>query len=1193
MTGIGNPQNTEKMFIFQFKSLPMKFKIPLLLCLISFCSWHNISSQIQTKDRMSEIPGSTAGRFYEGKDRILYNYTSNCRESRVYKSTDEGKSWVHLKNISFSNGSEFNLGLDGTLFLKSSIDASYSKDNGDSWTAFQNNNWSSYKCLSGSSEDNIFAINGSGVYRSTSRGANWTKVINNVNGTRMVFYQDPSTKFLYICSENEIFQSKNMGQSWTSLFKDRFSGVDMPRIITGMNNRIYIAGHEYIWVLSNQGTLRTKTNLIKNSQRMVHLCQTDSGRLIAFKFSSNYYSDNEGGSWKEFKNSSGLILNQLFKSSFGVLFGTPHLNAAIYRSEDGGQNWNLSTKGIQGSIVMDILHLTKDRYFVLNENGYYLTEDGGMNYNLIHQMKNKNYLNAYSKIKTMCILGDHLFYADGEEIYRYHLTNGQRKLIYAITGSGFNGMASNVSNQMLFFSTRTNLYRSDDLGERWVKVRTPVTVESMGQPIITNEALVITVGPSIYRSIDYGNQWTKTGDFPDFVDVLHSPFPSMIYFIQRDSSGEFDLFQSLDAGLSWLKSDISNPLSNREEFTLWINNQGDLFLKGFGGEVYRSFDLGQSFSIYHDIGENETNIFLGDDQRLYVKGNCFFYRLLEPTSDRRIAKGILFKDDNQNCARDPFESTKSGGQIRINDANSTRFLYSNPVGEFYFEPPTGDFELDVSNISVYQNSCTKILNGAGLDLSKTIELGLQDLKKCPELELDLSIPFLRRCFESTLFLRYGNKGTENSKNSSIELILDPYLQFISSSHHNVTVNGDTLRIELGDIPESVFGRIEIKVKVSCSSKIGQEHCVEASIGPNDPCNDLNTAIVKTSARCNGDSIELKLTNLSSEPMKDLRSWKLLEWENQSVTTVASGFFKLKGNESQIHSVLRNERELFFSAEQEESYPYNKYSQTPIGNCDSSSGKKYALDEDEVFYDRECLMNIGSYDPNDITGLPIGIGSEKRIEGEQELEYTIRFQNTGTDTAFHVAIVNNLQNSNLDPGSIVLGSSSHPCVMSLVNGNSFIFSFNNIMLPDSHVNPIKSNGFLKYKIKPKKRSVRNTQISNKASIYFDFNEPVETNTDIHTIGLPLISSTKDINLEEEIELLLFPNPVYEFLGLRFTVGERAISWLGITDVYGRSLKWAWYDEMSQILDIRSFPSGIYFLQLEMEDGKSLSQKFVKL
>jgi len=1164
--------------------------ISLLSC-ISF--FHKLNSQTFTIDRMAEIPGSMAGRFYEGKNNVLFNITNDCSAVHLYKSVDEGRSWVSVTGFSVSNNSKFDISSDGTLLIGYDKEAQYSIDNGDNWMAFSMSSWPSFKYLSGTSLDNLFILSGTGIYRSTSRGAVWNKVINNVNGASMVFYQDPTTNYLYICSDNEIWQSKNMGQSWTSWYKDRFAGVEPPRMFSGLNNRIYVAGHEYVWVFSNQGVLRTKTNIGKNSQRMVHLCQTDSGRLIAFKWATNYYSDNEGASWFELKNSNGLVFNQLFSSSFGVLFGTDFLSPSIYRSEDDGLHWDLSTKGIQGSVVRDIINLTKDRFMVLNQNGYYFTEDGGQHYRLIHSLQNKMYLDAYSKIQTMCLLTDHLFFADGTDIFRYQISSGQKKRVHQMTTGGFNGMTANSSNQMLFFSNGTNVYRSADLGERWVKTPSPVANLSMGQPVITDEALLINVGMSVYRSQDYGDHWTKTGDFLEPVNVMHSPYPAMIYFVHRYDTGTIDLYQSFDAGLSWFKSAVNSPVFVSEENHIWINNKGDLFIKGFKGEIYRSFDKGQSFSIYYDIGEGETNYFLGEDQRMYIQGNCFFYRLLEPSSDRKLAHGFLFKDDNQNCLLDATETAYPGRQISISDGNNSYFLYSNPIGAFYFEPPPAAFELAASNISLYHQACVQKLNGATLDLSKSIELGLQVLKECPQLNLDLSIIGLRRCFESTIYLQYSNNGTDLAPNASIELILDPYLEYLRSNQTNVVVSGDTLKFQLGDIPVDFVGKIAITVFVTCNAKIGQEHCVEASIQAKDVCITGSTAIVKTSANCNGDSMLLMLTNLSPVPMKENRSWKLLAIESNRVQPIASGFFKLQANETRQYAMESSDREQLFSAQQEASYPYNKYSQTIIDNCLTNPVIKNAYDEEEPSYDRECRENTGSYDPNDIIGRPLGITTEKRIESEQELEYTIRFQNTGTDTALNVIVVNDLQSSNLDLASLTMGSSSHPYNMSLMNGHELLFAFKDIMLPDSNINATKSHGFLKYKIKPIKQLLPNSHINNQASIYFDFNEPVETNIDFHTIGLPLVTNIKTNELKTNDLFEIAPNPVSDFANLRLLDAQLEILSIQLTDIFSRQWKITWNGQREQVIDFRTLPMGIYMLVVELRGRGSIMGNVVKL
>ena len=47
---------------------------------------------------------------------------------------------------------------------------------------------------------------------------------------------------------------------------------------------------------------------------------------------------------------------------------------------------------------------------------------------------------------------------------------------------------------------------------------------------------------------------------------------------------------------------------------------------------------------------------------------------------------------------------------------------------------------------------------------------------------------------------------------------------------------------------------------------------------------------------------------------------------------------------------------------------------------------------------ECRPNIGSFDPNDKRILLNGIESDKLIQPTDDIEYVIRFQNTGTDTA---------------------------------------------------------------------------------------------------------------------------------------------------------------------------------------------------
>ncbi|SFD03758.1 conserved repeat domain-containing protein, partial [Flexibacter flexilis DSM 6793] len=136
-----------------------------------------------------------------------------------------------------------------------------------------------------------------------------------------------------------------------------------------------------------------------------------------------------------------------------------------------------------------------------------------------------------------------------------------------------------------------------------------------------------------------------------------------------------------------------------------------------------------------------------------------------------------------------------------------------------------------------------------------------------------------------------------------------------------------------------------------------------------------------------------------------------------------------------------------------------------------------------------LTVVGSFDPNDKQARE-AISPAQIADGEY-IDYTIRFQNTGTDTAFTVVIADTLANT-LQANTLEVMASSHN-VRTNVKGNIVYFEHLNIQLPDSNVNEKASHGFVSFRIKPQANLALGTNISNKAAIYFDYNAPVITNT----------------------------------------------------------------------------------------------------
>jgi hypothetical protein len=165
-----------------------------------------------------------------------------------------------------------------------------------------------------------------------------------------------------------------------------------------------------------------------------------------------------------------------------------------------------------------------------------------------------------------------------------------------------------------------------------------------------------------------------------------------------------------------------------------------------------------------------------------------------------------------------------------------------------------------------------------------------------------------------------------------------------------------------------------------------------------------------------------------------------------------------------------------------------------------------------------IFTTGSVDPNDIL-VDEDTLFTTQFPNPPLLEYIIRFQNTGNDTAFIVKVLNLIDTFNLQLNTFEFVASSHPVNINWIPWErNMEFKFDTILLPDSNVNEPLSHGFIRYRIQPKSTLVFGDSITNNAAIYFDFNNPVLTNTAVTEIVLPT-SSNEYFNYN----MLLHPNP----------------------------------------------------------------------
>jgi hypothetical protein len=230
----------------------------------------------------------------------------------------------------------------------------------------------------------------------------------------------------------------------------------------------------------------------------------------------------------------------------------------------------------------------------------------------------------------------------------------------------------------------------------------------------------------------------------------------------------------------------------------------------------------------------------------------------------------------------------------------------------------------------------------------------------------------------------------------------------------------------------------------------------------------------------------------------------------------------------------------------------------------------------------------SFDPNDKTVDQPEIEYSEFEEGIT-LEYQIRFQNTGSAPASFVEILDTLE-SNLDIRTFKMITASHPYTLSFPADNILKWRFDNINLPDSASNELESHGFVKFSINTVPGLSLTDVVSNTASIYFDFNEPVITNTATTSFFV----GVKEVPQQNTLKIAAFPNPTDGFTRLEFTMQEASVCRIEVINLQGIVFEYfelGFQDagDHSFPLDVSSLASGVY--QVRVIAG--IETGFVKL
>ena len=172
----------------------------------------------------------------------------------------------------------------------------------------------------------------------------------------------------------------------------------------------------------------------------------------------------------------------------------------------------------------------------------------------------------------------------------------------------------------------------------------------------------------------------------------------------------------------------------------------------------------------------------------------------------------------------------------------------------------------------------------------------------------------------------------------------------------------------------------------------------------------------------------------------------------------------------------------------------------------------------------------------------------------------------------------------------MNGTSHPARWEITGQNILKVHYDNIQLPDSSINEPLSHGLFSFSVKPTAalHSVLLPYVlENMAAIYFDFNQPIFTNTVFNTIDMSLGLYG---NKAQHSDVIIKPNPSNEYVTLTFEKVSDILQ-VRIFDMLGRQRMVVYQISKNTLLRLNDLAEGVYIVIIDKKSGASV-EKLIK-
>jgi uncharacterized repeat protein (TIGR01451 family) len=953
----------------------------------------------------------------------------------------------------------------GNIFVFTTTQRAFiSEDKGKTWTEYssgiQKLNFNYKSTIKESPTGEIFLSNFEHLYKFNNSSKIWEKKFGSSDNIEDFNFSPDGTN-IYLALGSQFLISKN-GGSFTKVVD--WSTHSAEFLCLGNNNnfvRRTLGASGQIWKFNDDGSQLKVILASSCCQKLFH--HKKSNTLFDLDYSYYRYSNNYGATWKTNSFPNNLNFSNLVELNDGSLLS--YYRDDFYISKDNGINWNISK---------EYLRPIKNIEFFNQNNQITISKDG----NIVVQTQNfaiyfePNQKAMYLELPLKETSIKHAFTLSNNDCYT-SLNSGTQ--FTKDEGVNWNQIDITGNDQFVVWNDGTigilyfiydSISLTKDLFKTVIKRKLPRNNLFYDVMLDSKENLLLFAFDSIYISYDKAESWVPTGKMNFISDELKISKQNILY----SKEAVDNISYSLDYGLNWYSIQLMSPLSYSEIYLTANNVFYWMEVDRITGisKINFTHNFGKTNQTYN-IPSGHLLLFVDDYENLYFRTNTL--------TELKVLN--IFNNTESTLSLQGLDLKSTEHLTLYQGKNDYLYAYkaSSPLYKFS-EKIQNDYSRLNSSIYIDQNDDCKVNNAESL--AKSIQLELN--------------------------------GKNN--NYSLSFLYDgKYLAYVSPDTYEVKIKDKNSIWELCNFPSQL--QVFPNQDVILDSLI---------IKPKLSCVDLITGLsLSRLRRCfEGNQAFISIRNEGTIDAKDTKVEIILDDYFTEVTCNVNPLSRI-GNLWTFDVPSIKVGETF------------RITFTFKVSCDARLNQEHCIkgiieDKNDCFLPLQvsdtiiiCDENIGSFDPNDKMVYINGIQNTTFHKTDSVLEYLIRFQNTGTDTAFTVVIKDQLD-YNLDWSSLTPISASHDYSYFLNDNGTMEIKFANILLPDSSINYIGSNGYFKYNIKPKKDLNFGTKIFNEASIYFDFNEPVVTN--LTQIQLVPILGTKEVKPQETIQLTAIPNPFSE-------------------------------------------------------------------